>query len=101
MLRARAEPAELPLPQDAPHGTFRNLNIEAVLDLDFQIAAAPAHHAVLDRVRLGIHNLVQFQKLALVKQRFAAWVRAVRLVVVCAARPSRAPYRTPRRPRGC
>jgi len=77
MLRARAEPAELPGPQDAPHGTLGNLNVKAAFDLDFEIAAAPAYHAILDGVRRGLRKPVQLRELSFVKTGLAAWARAV------------------------
>jgi hypothetical protein len=76
MARTRGEPAELARPQDARHGASGNLNVKLVLDLDFQISAAPTYHTIPDGVRLGLKDPVQLRKTALVKQRFAARARA-------------------------
>ena len=55
----------------------RKLNAEERLDLRFQIAAAPAHHAVFNGVWRRLHKLVQLCALLLLKQRLASRTLAV------------------------
>ena len=63
MLGTRRELAKAALIQKASHRALGECDAEVLGGLLFEIAATPADHAVRDRVRLRLDDLVEFGEL--------------------------------------